>query len=311
MNTLKNSVKNFGFSFSGQFTKNMRISIGAGYLPILMVSMGLLFWGICYITPFRLVLNHGIIAYSLRLDIILPMGDVIGYLSLSIFSLLLILPLIVLSSDFESRNFEILRTTRFNSLGYYLANIAYTLLICFIVTLEFTYISEGVIFYSGYEITSGFIIDPIIVALPYMLFLIVPSAIAIFIATASGNRTISIVVFIFSGLMLSIIVMSNIARLYNGSWVNDFLFLSSPFPTFNYMIPNLLHIVPSGNGSTISDYFGGYYGILNYHVLWQSALLFLAMGFLVLLTRRYSAKIARYIQSGFSHIIKREGERDE
>lgn len=308
MNTLKNETRNFGYSFMGQFKKNMHASITTGYLLVTMIVMGSIFLVLLYTKPlymgffFSETVRHNFLYFPLRLDITFPLVRLNYFYPLSFMSIIpLILPIIVISNDFESRNFDFLRTTKFNSLGYYLANIAYTLLICFIIILEMTYMSEGVIFYSGYSISSGFLIDPLIVALPYMLFIIVPASVAIFIATISGNRTISITMFLFLSFMISSIVISQVSRLYDGSTLNDFLFLLAPYISFLSVMPHLLHTMPSlPNASNVleSFYFTRHPSMgYVYIVLYQSAIAFFTAGFVVLFVKRNSARIVSFINS--------------
>lgn len=307
MNTLKNETKNFGYSFMGQFKKNMHASITTGYLLVIMIVMGSIFLALLYTNPlnmgffFSATVRHNFLYFPLRLDITFPLVRLNSY-ELSFMSIIpLILPIIVISNDFESRNFDIICTTKFNSLGYYLANIAYTLLICFIIVLEMTYMSEGVIFYSGYSISSGFLIDPFIVALPYMLFTIVPASVAIFIATITGNRTISVILFLFLSFMVSAIVTSQVQRLYDGSTLNDFLFLLSPYTSFLSVMPHLLHMMPSLPNA--SNVFENFYNTSHppmgyvYVVLYQSAIAFFTAGFVVLFVKRNSARIVSFINS--------------
>lgn len=307
MNTLKNETKNFGYSFMGQFKKNMHASINTGYLLIIMIVMGSIFLVLLYTKPvymgffFSAAVRHNFLYFPLRLDITFPLA-IFRFFILSFMSVIpLILPIIVISNDFESRNFDILRTTKFNSLGYYLANIAYTLLICFIIILEMTYMSEGVIFYSGYSISSGFLIDPFIVALPYMLFIIVPASVAVFISTVSGNRTISIILFLFLSFMSSGIIASQIHRLYDGSTVNDLLFLLSPYTSFLSVMPHLLHIIPSlpNASQTLENFYQTFHPPMGYVyvVLYQSTTAFFTAGFVVLFAKRNSTRIVSFIKS--------------
>lgn len=309
----------------------MQISFRMGYLIILLLVMGVSFWLFSYAIPNNMVLylnavKDNFMDFPLRLNIILSLINLAPFTLGFIPIIPLIVPILIISGDFESRNFEVMCTTKFNSLGYHLGNVAFTFLTVFIVLLEVMYIGEGIIFYSGYSITSGFLIDPIFLAVIYMIILAVPISVGIFIATLVGNRALSLIIFLF----LTIITFAIVTSLYgNGktpiddSWLNNFLLMLDPIP-YLMQVPLTMHIINfSVFAHSAIDPGVGYLSLYNYfegralldgyipQILCESTFLFLSLGFLVLFLRKNIVLIAGYFTSFINGRRRKEEDLNE
>ncbi len=301
-------MNNFHHSLTGQFVKNMRSITGSGYLVGLMIMIGIYYWFAVYeyhIIPYAYASNDAYVSFynfSLLYNISLfgfHTSLNISYLPLFLF----ILPAIIISEDFDTRNFDIMRTRKFNTPGYYLGDILSVLFLVVIPLTECAFISEGIAFYEGYKITSGFLIDPIIMATIMMTLLIIPVSITIFLSILMGNKFLSIMTILFVlSLFKAGLVQDQL--LCNGTWLNNFIRLVS-FSQHIYSMPTSYFL-----GFPPPASLGGLPILPVISVIWQSSLLFFSLGFVILLLRKYSTRITEKVNTLFSKLKNKEVENE-
>lgn len=106
----------------------------------------------------------------------------------------LIVPAIIITDDVETGNFKILRTIDFNVTGYVVSKIISSLLLIFSLILIMSYATEIYLFYNGYMISSGFIIEPIILSGTILVVLLLPISLTLFVSSVLPNKVFSIVI---------------------------------------------------------------------------------------------------------------------
>ncbi len=198
----------------------------------------------------------------------------------------LIIPAIIITDDVETGNFKILRTIDFNVTGYVLSKILSSLLLIFPLILIMSYMAEFFLFYKGYIISSGFIIEPIILSGTILVVLLFPISLSLLISSILPNKVFSMVIAVLIP-VLSMIVSVNISN------VNGDKF-SSLFPM------QILHVL-AGNATQISSQTTSIsFNILavamtdlNITAVMESVLFMFIFTWIAVLLRKYSVIIYR------------------
>lgn len=217
-------LREAGKTAEAQFSKDIVSMIRSGYYPIIMTI-------IVIVTALILYSGHHVnsIPDSYFLFSESLKHNIINIIFESFFELypllLLIVPAISITDDIETKNFHIFRTFNSNMAGYYVGKILSSLLLVMVSLITIGYIGEGTLFYDGYLFTSGFLIDPVIMALLYIPVLLVEFSFIIFISTLLPNKILPIFVLIFSSFFSSLVLSTFSSNLITGGNIYEFFYL--------------------------------------------------------------------------------------
>ncbi len=260
--------------------KNARVLVKSGYLPamlgvIAVSSIYLWHLGKPYVASVSF-------EYSLSTNTV----AVFFYKYLSSYAvILLIVPILIVGEDLENRNFEIMKTYDFNVLGYFFGNFLSLLFVILIPLMEIAYISELMVFGEGYKISSGFLIDPIIISLAFLVIFLVPLSLVMLVSPLVSNRVMSIILIIFinfQSVEISNAIAPKLGYLHL-SWLNQFIVQISGSQSF-YVSMHLLsqtQLIPSYHDPISSQI----------SMILQGSLILLVASYLILIGRKNGASL--------------------
>ncbi len=212
----------------------------------------------------------------------------------------LVLPVLIVCDDFESRNFEVLRTYRPSVSGYYAGNFLSGYFIIFLSLLELAFISEFFTFIGGYKITPGLLIDPFILTFVFLVPLLVPYALAMLVSNLVANKFLGLllVIFLFFQFTEISVAISSSPKAFNPTWVN---LLSAQFGAGqSFMIPYAI----LGKWMWITPY-QHLPIVLQIHMLVYASLLFTSLSYLALVMRWYDTTIAETLRMNIAKLLRR------
>ncbi|MGP6239814.1 hypothetical protein ACNF40_05305 [Cuniculiplasma sp. SKW4] len=298
-------LSDFSRTVSAQFTKDVIYLFRSLYAPaVVFVSIILLSFILYEGNAPVISTSFWALKYSLGSNIMsLGMGP---FLSVNFGWILMLIPALNISDDIESRNFEILRTFKFNSPGYYLGKILSSMFYVLLSLLIIAYIVEGALFYDGYAITSKFLIEPIYVALASMAILLPIFGISILVSSLLGNKMLSVFT------ILSLFFFISIAT----SDLGTILFSSTKISLFNTFLFSLNTFYSSpvasgllGMSIRFSSVHLTYQSLL--YVISLSVFIFLLLGYIVIFFRKNYVRFQEKITLLLSTIVSRDGKNEE
>lgn len=281
-------LRDAGRTAEAQFSKDLISMIRSGYYPIIMALIFVVTALILYSGPNPEGITNSYFKYdeSLKHNII----NIIFKSSFDLYPMIfLIIPAISITDDIETKNFQIFRTFNSNMVGYYVGKILSSLLLVLITLITIGYIGEGTLFYDGYLLSSGFLIDPIIVALLYIPVLLVAFSFIIFISTLLPNKILPIFVLIFSAFFSNMVLSTFSSNLITGGHIYEFFYLigmqaqQMPFSYFDY------HFTATYRTQITSTEF--FYGTAEFTTI------FLVLGFIFILVRKNYARISSKLKA--------------
>ena len=285
MAVLATESKKFIFTLVGQLTKNVQIMVKSGYLIALSVmviasSVFLVFYPpahaltVSYKIP--LITNSLFVFYSTYIG--------------NFWFVFLVIPIILAGEDIENKNMEIMKTTRFNAAGYLAGTILSMFLMVLIPLIELGYISEAVVFGGGYRITSGVLLDPLLIGTSYLTIFLVPILVISFISMLISSKVISIItvlVLIFTAISVFSQVVYSHRITYYSSTLNGFLY------TFGAIFEQGGGLQCSLLGSPSSIYGNSVYSQSSiFHFTLIFSIIFIALDYVLILIRKHSSYIS-------------------
>lgn len=215
-----------------QVTKDISLLIKSWYFIILLSAALLILMDLLYTDSIgKQTGSTGLISFHMGLrSNILSITFSQSILNFENFIILMV-PAILITDDIENRNFLILKTLNVNTAGYVAGKLLSSFIAVFLIILCLSITGEGYVFYKGYIITSGFLIDPLLVSMAIMGIFILPVTFALFLSSLLPNKVFSIIS-VFLIYPVSTEISSKISTVYGTSglsFINMFIFSLSGF----------------------------------------------------------------------------------
>jgi hypothetical protein len=138
----------------------------------------------------------------------------------------LLIPAIIISDDIETKNFKLLKIANFNTIGYVAGKFLSAVLLSTLLMMVYFYMIEIFLFINGYDVSSGFIIAPVIVSFAYLVPLLIPISFVFFLSSILPNKIFSVIT---AALLIPIsylvtLPIIGVRGTQNLSFLNQFIF---------------------------------------------------------------------------------------
>ena len=278
----KKWITDTGRTINAQFSKDITQMIKTGYFPLILfftvfLTSIILYDGQNVNSSFNSYMK---VSESLKHNILHIVFE--PFIS-TFLILLLIAPAISITDDIENKSFDVFRAYKINITGYYIGKILSSLFFVILLMSTVGYIGEGALLYDGYQFTSGFFIDPVIVALAFVPPLIVGFSLMLFISAIMPNKILSVMILLFAEFLGQYITSALEANLRASGIVFNFFYdLIGGMQNVSFSILGYNYITDANLKESVSS--------LLYTSL-EFAFIFLALGFIFLIIRRHYAYV--------------------